>query len=98
MSTTSEDDDPDYEPGEDAKMALIALLTTTLQKADDSSDSECEEDDPPFVAKCREKMKLLQGHMGTHTAAWPAGNWENNVRNPVGERMGCPGHCGQTSF
>lgn len=66
VSNTSEDDDPDYEPGEDAKMALIALLTTTLQKADDSSDSEGEEDDPPFVAKCREKMKLLQGHM-VHT-------------------------------
>tara|TARA_B110000008_G_scaffold32575_1_gene29000 strand:- start:10756 stop:11898 length:1143 start_codon:yes stop_codon:yes gene_type:complete len=67
-STTSEEDDPDYEPGNDAKMALIALLTHTLQKAqEDSSDDEYEEEeDPPFVAKCRQKMKLLQGHF-VHT-------------------------------
>lgn len=66
-STASEEDDQDYEPGEDAKMALIALLTTTLQQAqDDSSDSEEEFEDPPYVAKCREKMKLLQGHF-VHT-------------------------------
>ena len=67
-STTSEEEDPDYEPGEDAGLALIALLTHTLQKAqDDSSDDEYEEEeDPPFVVKCREKMKLLQGHF-VHT-------------------------------
>ena len=66
-SVTSEDDDPAYDPGDDAKMALIALLTTTLQHAnEDSSDSESEEEDPPYVVKCREKMKLLQGHF-VHT-------------------------------
>lgn len=55
--------DPDYEPSDDAKLALIALLTTSLQHAQDhGSDSEHEEEDPPFVVKCREKMKLLQGH------------------------------------
>ena len=66
-STTSEEDDPDYDPSDDAKMALFALVTHALSAAqEDSSDSEEEEEDPPFVAKCREKMKLLQGHF-VHT-------------------------------
>ena len=53
-STTSEEEeeDPDFEPGDDAKMALIALLTHSLQAgAEDSSDSEDEYEDPPFVLK-----------------------------------------------
>jgi SpoVK/Ycf46/Vps4 family AAA+-type ATPase len=70
MSTESEDYDPDYEPSDepsdDAKMALIALLTTLQHAQEESSDSEEESEDPPFVAKCREKMKLLQGHF-VHT-------------------------------
>ena len=69
-STTSEEEeeeDPDFDPGDDAKMALIALLTHSLQAgAEDSSDSEDEYEDPPFVLKCKEKMKLLQGHF-VHT-------------------------------
>lgn len=67
LSTESEEEDPDYNPGDMAKMALIAMLTDTLQKAqDDSSDSDEEEEDPPYVLKCREKLKLLQGHL-VHT-------------------------------
>lgn len=66
-STTSEEEDPNYDPGDDAKFALIALLTDTLQQAqEDSSDSDEEHDDPPYVAKCRENLKLLQGHL-VHT-------------------------------
>lgn len=68
-STTSDEyeDDPDFEPSDDAKMALIALLTHSLQAGqEDSSDSEDEVEDPPYVVKCREKMKLLQGHF-VHT-------------------------------
>lgn len=67
-STTSEEDDPDFDPGSDAKMALIALLTHSLQAgAEDSSDSDDDDyEDPPFVLKCKEKMKLLQGHF-VHT-------------------------------
>tara|TARA_B100000780_G_C21114419_1_gene450711 strand:+ start:686 stop:1810 length:1125 start_codon:yes stop_codon:yes gene_type:complete len=64
MSTSDDDEDEDYNPEEDghAKMALIALLTHSLQQQGDSSDDEYEEDDPPFVAKCRERMKYLHGH------------------------------------
>jgi SpoVK/Ycf46/Vps4 family AAA+-type ATPase len=66
-ATSDEEEDEDYEPGEDAKSALIALLTHTLQAGqDDSSDSEEEAEDPPFVAKCSERLKLLQGHF-VHT-------------------------------
>ncbi len=61
--TSEEEDDPDFEPGGDAKMALIALLTHSLQAGQDSSsDEEYEYEDPPFVLKCKEKMKILQGH------------------------------------
>ena len=62
--STSDDDDEEYKPEEDdhAKMALIALLTHSLQQQEDSSDDEYEKDDPPFVAKCRERMNYLQGH------------------------------------
>jgi adenylate kinase family enzyme len=72
LSSTSDEEDEDYEPpnGNDesmAKSALIALLTHTLQAGqDDSSDEEYEYEDPPFVAKCRERLKLLQGHF-VHT-------------------------------
>lgn len=64
LSATSEDeDDPDYDPSEGAKSALIALLTHTLQAGqEDSSDEDEDEEDPPFVLKCRERLKLLQGH------------------------------------
>lgn len=67
FSTTDEDEDSDYEPEADAKLALISLLTQTLQagQEEDSSDDEIEED-PPFVIKCRERLKLLQGHF-VHT-------------------------------
>lgn len=65
--TEDEEEDEDYEPESDAKLALIALLTQTLQQGqdEDSSDDE-QEADPPYVLKCREKMKLLQGHF-VHT-------------------------------
>lgn len=68
FSTTDEDEDEDYEPESDAKLALIALLTQTLQAGadEDSSDDDNEEEDPPFVVKCRERLKLLQGHF-VHT-------------------------------
>lgn len=67
ITSSEEEDDPDFEPGGDAKMALIALLTHSLQAGEgDSSDSEDEAEDPPYVLKCREKMKLLQGHF-VHT-------------------------------
>lgn len=70
FSTSDEDDEEyvpgdDMEPGEDsvAKMALIALLTHSLQAGVDSDDEDdYEQDEPAFVAKCREKLKLLQGH------------------------------------
>lgn len=66
-TTSEEEEDPDFEPGEDAKMALIALLTHSLQAGqEDSSSDEEEVEDPPYVLKCREKMKLLQGHF-VHT-------------------------------
>lgn len=64
-----EEEDEEYVPGEDggedgvAKMALIALLTHSLQAGlDDSDDDEEEEEEPAFVSKCREKLDLLQGH------------------------------------
>jgi adenylate kinase family enzyme len=71
LSSTSddEDEDEDYDPSvtTDAKSALIALLTHTLQAGqEDSSDEDEEVDDPPFVIKCRERLKLLQGHF-VHT-------------------------------
>lgn len=67
LSMMSDDEDEDYEPGEDAKTALIALLTHTLQAGqDDSSDEEGDIQDPPFVVKCRERLNLLQGHF-VHT-------------------------------
>tara|TARA_B110000908_G_scaffold172150_1_gene237984 strand:+ start:1317 stop:2468 length:1152 start_codon:yes stop_codon:yes gene_type:complete len=67
LSMMSDDEDEDYEPGEDAKTALIALLTHTLQAGqEDSSDDDNEIQDPPFVAKCRERLNLLQGHF-VHT-------------------------------
>lgn len=65
LSSTSDEEDEDYEPGEDAKSALLALLTH-MQGQEDSSDSEDEYEDPPYVAKCRERLKLLQGHF-VHT-------------------------------
>lgn len=70
--TTSElleedDDDEDYIPDEgDAKLALIALLTHTLQQQDDSDSEDEPEEAPPFVAKCKERLQVLQGHF-VHT-------------------------------
>ncbi len=67
-SVSTSDEDEDYNPDEEqgtAKMALIALLTHSLQQNEDSSDDE-EAEDPPFVTKCREKMDVLQGHF-VHT-------------------------------
>lgn len=72
LSSTSDEEDGDYEPPPEidtdaAKSALIALLTHSLQAGqEDSSDDEYEYEDPPFVAKCRERLKLLQGHF-VHT-------------------------------
>jgi len=60
-----DEEDEEYTPDEEAKMALIALLTQTLQQDDSDSEEEPEED-PPFVAKCRERLKVLQGHF-VHT-------------------------------
>jgi adenylate kinase family enzyme len=60
----TDDEDEEYIP--DAKMALIALLTHTLQQSEDSSDDDEPEEDPPFVAECRERLKVLQGHF-VHT-------------------------------
>ena len=66
FSSTSEEDE-DYDPETDtAKMALIALLTHTLQGGEEDSSDEEEAEDPPFVAGCAEKLKLLQGHF-VHT-------------------------------
>lgn len=62
----TDDEDEDYTPDSDAKMALIALLTHTLQQSEDSSDDDEPEEDPPFVAKCRERLQVLQGHF-VHT-------------------------------
>ena len=65
--TSEEEDDSDYIPGDEAKTALIALLTHTLQAGQDSSDDEEDEyEHPPWVAKCRERLKFLQGHF-VHT-------------------------------
>lgn len=63
----TDDEDNEYIPGEgDAKMALIALLTHSLQQQDDSDSDDEPEEDPPFVVKCKERMKVLQGHF-VHT-------------------------------
>lgn len=64
---STSDDDGDYDPEEDgsAKLALIALLTQSLQPDEDSS-SDDEEDDPPWVARCRARLNVLQGHF-VHT-------------------------------
>ena len=65
--TSEEEDDSDYQPGDEAKTALIALLTHTLQAGQDSSDEDEDEyEDPPWVSKCRERLKFLQGHF-VHT-------------------------------
>jgi len=62
-----EDEDEDYTPDiGDAKLALIALLTHTLQQQDDSDSDDEPEEDPPFVAKCKERLNVLQGHF-VHT-------------------------------
>lgn len=67
-TTSTSDDDADYDPAEDgsAKMALIALLTQSLQPPDEDSSSDEEEVDPPWVAKCRNRLNILQGHF-VHT-------------------------------
>jgi len=69
FSVSEDEDDEEYVPGEDtgedgvAKMALIALLTHSLQAGlEDSDEEEEDEEEPAFVAKCREKLDLLQGH------------------------------------
>ena len=69
FSTSDDEEDEEYVPGEDpgedgvAKMALIALLTHSLQAGlEDSDDEEEETEEPAYVAKCREKLDLLQGH------------------------------------
>ena len=67
LSELSEEDDDEYVPDvSDAKMALIALLTHSLQEQDDSDSDDEPEEDPPFVAKCKERMQVLQGHF-VHT-------------------------------
>jgi len=68
LSLTTDDEDEDYKPDEDAKTALIALLTHTLQagQEDSSSEEDDMQEDPPFVLKCRERLNLLQGHF-VHT-------------------------------
>ena len=63
--TEEDEEDDEYTPDDEAKMALIALLTQTLQQDDSDSEDEPEED-PPFVAKCKERLKVLQGHF-VHT-------------------------------
>ena len=63
--TEEDEEDEEYTPDDEAKMALIALLTQTLQQDDSDSEDEPEED-PPFVAKCKERLKVLQGHF-VHT-------------------------------
>jgi len=61
--TSDDEDDADYEPEtDDAKMALIALLTHTLQNAEGDSSDEDDEEEPAFVKSCREKLNLLNGH------------------------------------
>lgn len=66
-SANSDEEDADYDPEIDtAGMALIALLTQSLQGVDDDSSDEEEAEDPPFVLKCRDKLNLLQGHF-VHT-------------------------------
>jgi len=67
ISEITDDEDEDYMPDKsDAKLALIALLTHSLQQQDDSDSDEEPEEDPPFVVKCKERMKVLQGHF-VHT-------------------------------
>ena len=67
ISEISDDEDEDYIPDEGAaKLALITLLTHSLQQQGDSDSDEEPEEDPPFVAKCKERMKVLQGHF-VHT-------------------------------
>lgn len=67
-SSSVSEDDADYDPEEDgsAKLALIALLTQSLQPPDEDSSSDEEEDDPPWVARCRTRLNVLQGHF-VHT-------------------------------
>ena len=68
--STDDDDDEDYKPETEksdvAKTALIALLTHSLQAGESSDEEDEPPEDPPFVAKCRERMNLLQGHL-VHT-------------------------------
>tara|TARA_B110000285_G_scaffold177566_2_gene199476 strand:+ start:6414 stop:7574 length:1161 start_codon:yes stop_codon:yes gene_type:complete len=73
ISEISEEDDEDDEDDEDytpdvgdAKLALIALLTHTLQQQDESDSDDEPDEDPPFVAKCKERLSVLQGHF-VHT-------------------------------
>ena len=69
FSTDDEDEEykPEQEQADVAKTALIALLTHSLQAGQESSDEEEEvPEDPPYVAKCKERMDLLQGHF-VHT-------------------------------
>jgi len=66
ISEVSDDEDENYTPDCDAKLALIALLTHTLQQQDDSDSDEETGEDPPFVARCKERMNVLQGHF-VHT-------------------------------
>lgn len=72
---SDDEDEEEYVPGDDvtmpedgvAKMALIALLTHSLQAGiDDSDDSDDEVEEPAYVAKCRVKLDVLQGHF-VHT-------------------------------
>jgi adenylate kinase family enzyme len=68
-SATSDEEaeDGDYDPEIDsAGMALIALLTQSLQGGDEDSSDDEETEDPPYVAQCRTKLNLLHGHF-VHT-------------------------------
>jgi len=69
-SDDEDEDDVDYDPDametDSAKMALIALLTHTLQTGEGDSSDEEEQEEPPFVKSCREKLNLLNGHF-VHT-------------------------------
>jgi adenylate kinase family enzyme len=63
ITSDDDEDDGDFDPETDgAKMALIALLTHTLQNGDGDSSDEEEEEEPAFVKTCREKLNLLNGH------------------------------------
>ena len=68
--STDDDEDEDYKPEQEqadvAKTALIALLTHSLQAAESSDEEDEPPEDPPYVAKCKERMDLLQGHF-VHT-------------------------------